>query len=52
MADIRTGASAYLKYGFESSYGTGGTANKKFGLQDRLTNWSLTNNRIDMPRLN
>ena len=52
MATIRTGASAYLKYEYETSYGTGGTPNKKFGLQDRLTNWTLTHNRIDMPQLN
>jgi hypothetical protein len=52
MVSIRTGASAYLKYQYETSYATGGTPNKKFGLQDRLTNWSLTHNRIDMPRLN
>ena len=48
MATIRTGASAYLKYEYETSYGTGGTPNKKFGLQDRLTNWTLTHNRIDL----
>ena len=52
MVDIRTGASAYLKYEYESSYGAGGTPNKRFGLQDRVTNWTLTHNRIDMPRLN
>ena len=52
MATIRTGASAYLKYQYESSYAAGGTPNKKFGLQDRLTNWTLTHNRIDMPQLN
>ena len=52
MVSIRTGASAYLKYEYETSYGTGGTPNKRFGLQDRLTNWTLTHNRIDMPRLN
>jgi hypothetical protein len=52
MATIRTGASAYLKYEYETSYGTGGTPNKKFGLQDRLTSWTLTHNRIDMPTLN
>jgi len=52
MATIRTGASAYLKYEYETSYGTGGTPNKKFGLQDRLTAWTLTHNRIDMPALN
>jgi len=52
MATIRTGASAYLKYEYETSYGTGGTPNEKFGLQDKLTNWTLTHNRIDLPRLN
>ena len=52
MATIRTGASAYLKYEYETSFGTGGTPNKKFGLQDRLSNWTLTHNRIDMPQLN
>ena len=52
MATIRTGASAYLKYEYETSFGTGGTPNKKFGLQDKLTNWTLTHNRIDMPQLN
>ena len=52
MATIRTGASAYLKYEYESSFGTGGSPNKKFGLQDKLTNWTLTHNRIDMPTLN
>ena len=51
MATIRTGASAYLKYEYESSYGTGGTPNKKFGLQDRLTNWTLTHNRLDLKQL-
>ena len=52
MATIRTGASAYLKYEYETSFGTGGTPNKKFGLEDRLTNWSLSHSRIDMPQLN
>ena len=52
MVDMRTGASAYLKYEYETSYGTGGTPNKKFGLEDRLTNWTLTHNRIDLAQLN
>ena len=51
MATIRTGASAYLKYEYETSYGTGGTPNKKFGLQDRLSNWTLTHNRMDLKQL-
>ncbi len=49
---VRTGAHGYLKYDFETSYASGGTANKKFGLQDRLTSLSLTNNRINLPSLN
>jgi len=49
---VLTGASAYVKYDFETSYGAGGAANKKFGLQDRLTSLSLTNNRINLAQLN
>jgi hypothetical protein len=49
---VRTGAHAYVKYDFETSYGSGGTANKKFGLQDRLTSLSLTNNRVNLASLN
>lgn len=52
MATVRTGASAYVKYGYEATYGGSGTANKSFGLQDRVTNWTLTNNRIDLAKLN
>jgi hypothetical protein len=51
MATIRTGASAYVKYEYETSFGTGGTPNKKFGLQDRLTGWSLSHNRMDLKQL-
>ena len=49
---VRTGSHAYVKYDFETSYGTGATANKKFGLQDKLTSLSLTNNRINLTALN
>ncbi len=51
---VRTGAHAYVKYDFETlnSYGSGGTPNKKFGLQDRLTSLSLTNNRVNLAQLN
>ena len=51
MATIRTGASAYLKYEYETSYAAGGTPNKKFGLQDRLTGWTLSHNRMDLKQL-
>ena len=50
---VRTGAHAYLKYGYESTYGTAAsTIDKKFGLNDALTSWTLTHNRQDLPQLN
>lgn len=49
---VRTGGSAYLKYGWESGFGSGATIDKKFGLQDSLSSWSLTNNRQDLAALN
>ena len=49
---VRTGAFAYAKYGYETTFGTAVTANKKFGLQDRVSSWSLTNNRINLAALN
>lgn len=49
---VRTGAQAYVKYGYESTYGGSATCDKKFGLNDRLTSWNLTHNRIDLPALN
>ena len=47
---VRTGAHGYLKYDFETSYGTGATPNKKFGLQDKLSSWTLTNNKVDLKK--
>jgi hypothetical protein len=49
---VRTGAHAYVKYDFETSYAAGGTPNKKFGLQDKMTSLSLTNNRQNLAQLN
>jgi len=49
---ILTGARGYVKYDFEGSYGSAATADKRFGLQERVTSWSLTNNRIVMATLN
>ena len=52
---VRTGAHAYLKYGFETALATISAAtdiNKKFGLQDKLSSWSLTNNKTDLNKLN
>lgn len=49
---VRTGASAYLKYGYESTYaGTCDNLDKKFGLQDSLSSFSLSHNRIDLATL-
>lgn len=49
---VVTGSSVYLKYGWESAYGTGATIDKKFGLNDSLSSWSLTHNRQELPALN
>ena len=49
---VRTGAFAYLKYAYETVFQTAVTANKKFGLQDRVSSWTLTNNRINLAQLN
>lgn len=49
---VRTGANAYLKYGYESTFGASTTMDKKFGLNDALSSWSLTHNRQDLPALN
>ena len=49
---VRTGAFAYLKYAYETVFQTAVTATKKFGLQDRVSSWTLTNNRINLAQLN
>ena len=53
---VRTAAHAYLKYGWEgSTFGTlanGESVDKKFGLNDRFSSLSLTNNRMNLPQLN
>ena len=55
---VRTGSHAYIEYDFEEdgsnnrTYGANATPNKKFGLQDRVTSLTLTNNRINLPQLN
>ena len=43
---VRTGAFAYAKYGYETTFQTPVTADKKFGLQDKVGSWTLTNNNI------
>lgn len=49
---VRTGNNAYLKYGWETSFGSSSAIDKKFGLQDSLNSWSLTHNRQDLAALN
>ena len=52
---VRTGASAYVKYGFETSYAGIGAAsdiNKSFGLQDKMSSLTLTNNKVNLAKLN
>jgi len=53
---VRTGAYGYTKFGWETGYGQGaGSAtdvNKRFGLQERVTGWTLNNNIQTLPALN
>jgi len=50
---VRTGAFGYLQYGFEMCFGTAATTIcSVFGLEQKITNWSLTNNRITLPAPN
>ena len=49
---VRTGAHAYIKYDFETAYGSGATPNKSFGLQDKMSSLSLTNNKVNLAKLN
>lgn len=49
---VLTGASTYVKYDFETGYGSGGSPDKKFGLQDKVTSLTLTHNRINLAQLN
>lgn len=57
---VRTGAHTYVKYGWEgTTYGVlavvnnvSVTANKKFGLQDKLSTLTLTHNKVNLNKLN
>ena len=48
---VRTGANAYVKYGFEDAYGAGASADKSFGLKTAVTGWTLTTNRTALAAL-
>jgi len=53
---VRTGAHVYVKYGWEgATYGvleSGLAADKKFGLQDKMSSLTLTNNKVNLAKLN
>jgi len=52
---VRTGASSYVRYDWENTFGTAAFDNathKAFGLNARLGSWTLGHSLIDMPRLN
>jgi len=51
---VRTGASSYIRYGWETTFGAspGDSAlDKAFGLNARLTSWDLSNSPKDLPTL-
>ena len=53
---VLTGSSSYVKYEFEddgyADLAAGKSPNKKFGLQDKLSSFTLTNNRQNLAALN
>jgi len=50
---VVTGAFGYLQYGFEMCFATEATAIcTVFGIEQKITNWTLTNNRITLAALN
>ena len=57
---VRTGAHVYVKYGWEGdTYGVldasttpNQVADKKFGLQDKMSSLTLTNNKVNLAKLN
>ena len=49
---VRTGASAYVRYGFEDTYGAGaGAITNSFGLKTGVSTWTLTTNRTALAAL-
>ena len=48
---VRTGANAYIKYGYETQYGLAGSPTLSFGLKTAVTSWSLTTNRTALAAL-
>ena len=48
---VRTGANAYVKYGYEDAYGAGASPALSFGLKTAVTGWTLTTNRTALAAL-
>ena len=48
---VRTGASAYVRYGFEDTYGVGASPTDSFGLKTGVSTWTLTTNRTALAAL-
>ena len=48
---VRTGAYAYVNYGYEGSFGGSATVNKSFGLKTAVTGLTLGTNRQQLYRL-
>ena len=42
---VRTGAYAYVKYGYESTFGGSATVDKSFGVKTAVTSLTLGTNR-------
>lgn len=49
---VRTGASGYLQYGKESTFGGGATQTRVFGLEQKISGLTWKNNQIPLPQLN
>lgn len=52
---VRTGASSYIRYDWEDTFGTSAfndSTHKAFGLNARLGSWTLGNSPKDLPQLN
>ena len=49
---VRTGANSYLKYGWETTFGTKSSSlDKPFGLQQGVGSWTVNNSRKDLRKL-
>tara|TARA_R100001530_G_scaffold123131_1_gene90993 strand:- start:3 stop:1016 length:1014 start_codon:yes stop_codon:yes gene_type:complete len=51
---VRTGASSYIRYDWEDTFGTAAfndSTDKAFGLNTSLTNWTLNTSPKDLPQL-